>query len=128
MTERAGWLGRIAAIFALAQANIFLTLVSALVLGGAAVFLTTAWLFGPKVQLEHAEYFQFRAAADGLIVDSWVALELDLARIPDDRVARRARNSLPEQRSHRHTHHDRAEDGEGRSVRESEWHTRLAPR
>lgn len=79
--ERTGWLARIAAIVALGQINIFLMMIAAIVLGAAAIFLTTAWLFGPKIQLEHSQYSRFTASSDGRIVESWVALELDQSRV-----------------------------------------------
>jgi hypothetical protein len=79
--ERTGWLARIAAIVALGQINIFLTMIAAFVLGAAAIFLTTAWLFGPKIQLEHSQYARFTASSGGRIVESWVALELDQSRV-----------------------------------------------
>jgi hypothetical protein len=79
--ERTGWLARIAAIVALGQINIFLTMIAAFVLGAAAIFLTTAWLFGPKIQLERSQYSRFIASSGGRIVESWVALELHQSRI-----------------------------------------------
>jgi hypothetical protein len=76
-----GWLVRILGLLGLAQINLFLTLLAAIVLGAAGVFLTTAWMFGPKIIRDRAEYRRFTAQATGTVVDSWLALELDSSRI-----------------------------------------------
>jgi len=86
--EQSGWLARLAAIVAFGQINILLTLIAAFVLGAAAVFLTTAWLIGPKIQLERAAYARFTGSSDARIVDSWVALELDQSQIRSSRFWR----------------------------------------
>jgi hypothetical protein len=58
-----------------------LRIVAAIVLGAGAVFLAVGWLFGVKPLLEAREFASFTARAEGRIVESWLALELDPARV-----------------------------------------------
>src|SRR5580765_5273516 len=68
--------------------NALMAFIAALVLSAAAVFLTTAWLFGPKIVRDRAAYAAFTASANGAIVDRWIALELDQSRITASRFWR----------------------------------------
>ncbi len=55
----------------------FMTLLVAVVLAMAGVFLTVAWHSGPQLLIERAQYRSFTSHADSRIVDSWLALEID---------------------------------------------------
>jgi hypothetical protein len=56
-------------------------LYAALFLGAAAVFLTVGWKSGPQRVLDAREYASFTATAQGRIVESWLAIEFDPARV-----------------------------------------------
>jgi len=56
-------------------------LYAAIFLGAAAVFLTLAWKSGPQRVIDAREYASFTAAAPGRIVESWLAIEFDPARV-----------------------------------------------
>lgn len=56
-------------------------LYAAIFLGAAAVFLTVAWKSGPQRVLDAREYAAFTATAQGRIVESWLAIEFDPARV-----------------------------------------------
>ena len=86
---------RVAAIVAWTQINLFLALIAAVVLGAAGVFLTTAWVYGPNVLIERAQYRRFTAAAEGRIVESWIALELDQASVRNSRFWRASARATP---------------------------------
>jgi hypothetical protein len=58
-----------------------LTLVAIIFIGAAGVFLTIAWIYGPQVWVHAAQYRKFTGRADASIVESWLALELDLSQI-----------------------------------------------
>ncbi len=70
-----------AAKFALSGIDAFLTLLAAILLGGAGLFLTVAWTAGPQVWMQAAQYRAFTERTDASIVESWVALALDQSRI-----------------------------------------------
>lgn len=55
----------------------FLKLIAAIVLGAAGVFLTVAWQTGPERMVNAARDRKLTARADGRIVESWLAVELD---------------------------------------------------
>jgi len=95
MDRRTSWIARVAAIYALGQVTIGLTMIAAIVLGMAGVLLTTAWLFGPKIVREHFEYSRFSGSADGRIVESWVALELDESRVRSSEFWRASAKASP---------------------------------
>ena len=56
-------------------------LYAAIFLGAAAVFLTAGWKSGPQRVLDAREYATFTATAQGRIVESWLAIEFDPARV-----------------------------------------------
>jgi len=56
-------------------------LYAAIFLGAAAVFLTIAWKSGPQRVLDAREYASFTATAQGRIVESWLAIEFNPARV-----------------------------------------------
>lgn len=56
-------------------------LVAAVTLGFGAIFLSVGWLQGIKPILEAREFSAFTGRAEGRIAESWLALELDAARI-----------------------------------------------
>ncbi len=56
-------------------------LYAAIFLGAAAVFLTLAWKSGPQRVIDAREYASFTATAPGRIVESWLAIEFDPARV-----------------------------------------------
>ena len=56
-------------------------LYAALFLGAAAVFLTVGWKSGPQRILDAREFGTFTATAQGRIVESWLAIEFDPARV-----------------------------------------------
>ena len=70
-----------AAGFALTGIDAFTTLVAVMMLGGAGLFLTIAWQFGPQVWIDAAHYRAFTERADAAIVESWAALALDQSSI-----------------------------------------------
>jgi hypothetical protein len=58
-----------------------MTLVAAIVLAAGGVFLSVAWQAGPQVAVRRAQYASFTGHADATIVESWLALDIDVARI-----------------------------------------------
>ena len=72
---------RIARFALLTPLQWFMTLVATMVIAAGALFLTAAWQAGPQVALRHHAYARFSATAQARVVESWVALELDPARI-----------------------------------------------
>jgi len=56
-------------------------LVAVLFLGFGAVILSTGWLLGVKPLLQAFEFSAFTGRAEGRIVESWVALEIDPSRV-----------------------------------------------
>ena len=58
-----------------------LRLVAVVLLGFGAVFLSIGWLLGVKPFLEAREFAAFTGRAEGRIVESWLALEIDTARV-----------------------------------------------
>lgn len=56
-------------------------LYAAIFLGAAAVFLTLGWKSGPQRVLDAREYAAFTATARGRVVESWLAIEFDPARV-----------------------------------------------
>ncbi len=86
---------RVAAVLTLAPVNIFLTLLAAIVLGAAGVFLTTAWLYGPKILIDRAQYKRFTAHANARIVESWIALELEQSTVKSPRFWRASAHATP---------------------------------
>ncbi len=55
----------------------FVNVIAAVVLGAAAVFLTIAWQMGPQRVIDAKKYSKLTARADGRIIETWLALELD---------------------------------------------------
>ncbi|MEO8754576.1 MAG: hypothetical protein ABI624_18060 [Casimicrobiaceae bacterium] len=74
-------LQRIGEFVLLNRAAALFTLMAAFVLGIAGVFLAIAWQFGPQILLQRAQYAHFTGHADGRIVESWLAVEVDTASI-----------------------------------------------
>jgi hypothetical protein len=72
---------RIARFALLTPLQWFMTLVATMVIAAGALFLTAAWQAGPQVALRHQAYARFNATAQARVVESWVALELDPARV-----------------------------------------------
>lgn len=58
-----------------------LRLYAAFFLGIGAILLVAGWQAGPQRLLDAREYSAFTARAEGRIVESWVALELDLPQV-----------------------------------------------
>jgi hypothetical protein len=58
-----------------------LRLYAALFLGAGAIFLTLGWKTGPQRVLDAWEFSTFTARAEGRIVQSWIAVEFDPARV-----------------------------------------------
>lgn len=56
-------------------------LVAAFTLGFGAVFLSVGWLLGVKPVVDAWRFSSYTGRAEGRIVESWVALELDTRRI-----------------------------------------------
>ena len=56
-------------------------LASAIVLAFGGLLLTLAWQIGPQVALRFSEYARYTAQAEARIVESWLALEIDIATI-----------------------------------------------
>lgn len=56
-------------------------LVAVLLLGFGAILLSTGWLLGVKPLLEAHEFAAFTGRAEGRVVESWLALEIDTARV-----------------------------------------------
>lgn len=86
---------RAAAVAAIGGLNLFMTLLAAIVLGAAALFLATAWTFGPQIIRNRSEYALFTASADARIVDSWIALDLDQSRIRSSEFWRASAKASP---------------------------------
>jgi len=84
-----------AGLVALAQMNLFITLIAAFILGAAGIFLTTAWIYGPGLLLERHQYRRFTAKTDARIVDSWLALELAQSDIRNPRFWRASAKASP---------------------------------
>ena len=59
----------------------FMTLFALFFIGMASVFLTVAWMYGPQVLLQAAQYRKYTERVDARIVESWLALDLDISRI-----------------------------------------------
>jgi hypothetical protein len=76
-----GVLARIGAFLVMDRLNWVMTLVAAIVLAAGGVFLSVAWQAGPQVAVRHAQYASFTGHADATIVESWLALDIDVARI-----------------------------------------------
>jgi hypothetical protein len=74
--------GRALALFALTTPlQWFLTLIATLLLGFAGVWLVVAWHIGPETAWRKHEYARYTAEARGVIRESWVAIDLDPAKI-----------------------------------------------
>lgn len=86
---------RVGAAVGLAGVNIALTFVAAMVLGAAAVFLSVGWMAGPKILLDRARYAGLTRTADARIVESWVALELDVSRVRASHFWRASAKATP---------------------------------
>ena len=56
-------------------------LIAVFILGFGAIFLSVGWLLGVKPIVDAWEFRSFTSRAEGRIVESWVALELDPSRI-----------------------------------------------
>jgi hypothetical protein len=76
-----GVLVRLGAFLVADRLNWVMTLVAAIVLAAGGVFLSLAWQAGPQVAVRHAQYAAFTGHADATIVESWLALDIDVARI-----------------------------------------------
>jgi hypothetical protein len=72
---------RIARVVLVNRAQWLLTLGGGVVLAFAGLILSIAWQIGPEVALRHSDYARFTAHADARIVESWLALEVDLESI-----------------------------------------------
>lgn len=70
---------RVAAFALLNRVQWVMTLVAAMVLSTAGLLLTVAWQVGPQVLQRHVQYAKLTARADAQIVESWLALNVDLA-------------------------------------------------
>lgn len=68
------WLTRQAAGFAVSP---LLRMVAAFPLGFAIVMLSAGWLIGPARLIDAYHYRQYAAAAQGRIVDAWLAVDFD---------------------------------------------------
>ena len=58
-----------------------MTLAAAMILAAAGLFLTLAWQIGPQVLIRHIQYAKLTGHADARIIESWLALDVDLASI-----------------------------------------------
>jgi hypothetical protein len=76
-----GALARLGAFLVLDRLDWVMTLVAAIVLAAGGLFLSIAWQAGPQVAVRHAQYAAFTGHADATIVESWLALDVDTARI-----------------------------------------------
>lgn len=74
-------LGRVARFVLGDRINWLLTFFLAIIVAFSAVFLITAWQIGPQVVTRHAEYRKLTAHADAHVVESWLALDVDVAGI-----------------------------------------------
>jgi hypothetical protein len=79
--EGSNALGEVAGTVAGGVLDRFVTLIAVALIGAASVFLSVAWTYGPQVWLRAAQYRAFTARTDAPIVESWVALDIDVARI-----------------------------------------------
>ena len=80
-------MGRVAAVG--------MTIVAALLLTFAALLLSLAWHVGPEVAVRHAQYAKLTSAASATIVDSWLALDVDIASIRVPHNWRASTNATP---------------------------------
>ena len=76
-----GWARQAFEFIAINRMMAFVTLISAFLLGMAGVCLTVAWQLGPQLLMQRAQYAHMTGRADGRIVESWLAVELDTATI-----------------------------------------------
>ena len=84
------------ATFALERAVAFgMTAVAALLLAFAALMLSIAWHVGPEVVARHAQYAKLTSAAPATIVDSWLALDVDIPTIRVPHNWRASTNATP---------------------------------
>ena len=67
----------------------------ALFLGFGAIILTVGWQQGPKRWLEAREFTTFTAVAEGRVVESWLAIELEPAAIGAARRWRASAKAAP---------------------------------
>lgn len=72
---------RAAGTLLLGAGDRILTLVAILFIGAAGVFLAIAWIYGPQVWLHAAQYRHFTVRADARFVETWLAVDVDLARV-----------------------------------------------
>ena len=70
-------------------------LYAAIFLGLGAIILNVGWQQGPKRLLEASEFKTFTARADGRIVESWLAIELEPADIGEARLWRASAKASP---------------------------------
>jgi hypothetical protein len=78
------------ATFALTRFVAFgMTIVAALLIAFAALLLSLAWHVGPELVVRHAQYAKLTSTAPATIVDSWLALDIDIPsiRVPHNRRA-----------------------------------------
>jgi len=59
----------------------FQTLFAAIWIGAAGLFLTVAWSVGPQRMVDAAHYAKFTGHVQGRIVESWLAVEMDIDSI-----------------------------------------------
>jgi hypothetical protein len=78
-----GWRGFLNRLLFGSLSGLLLRPIAALILGFASVFLVLAWQLGPQPLIAARHYAAFGAHADGRIVESWLALDLDPARVGD---------------------------------------------
>ena len=63
----------------------FIRLIAAVILGAGGLFLVLAWQSGPQKAVDAARYAKYTKQAQGTIVESWLAVELDTTDIPVDK-------------------------------------------
>ncbi|QBB71510.1 hypothetical protein ELE36_14740 [Pseudolysobacter antarcticus] len=61
-------------------------LLAALILSFAGIFLAVAWQVGPQREIAHRQYEKYTAHATGKIVESWVAVDWNIADMPQDSI------------------------------------------
>jgi hypothetical protein len=71
------------------------TLVALFLICFSAIFLLNAWQLGPKVLLERAEYRKFTDHVDARVVESWIALEIDVSSITNSEFWRASAKASP---------------------------------
>ena len=84
------------ATFALGRFVAFgMTIVAAMLIAFAALMLSLAWHVGPEVVVRHAQYAKLTSTAPATIVDSWLALDVDIPSIRVPHNWRASTNATP---------------------------------